>query len=126
MDAAEIKAKFDELTQKKEGLGVLLVLSKDGSILYASDPNFAKPEETKALMDAWLTTKPAIEIGGLRYPILKWDPLQLAARNTTGNGAIVGAVTKAGNYAVMQLLKNCTIPLLEAGVILNRWSWNLF
>ncbi len=56
---------------------------------------------------------------------LKWDELQFAARNVAGYGALIGAKTKAGNYAVVHLDTSTKTPLLQATVELNRWSWNL-
>ena len=125
MENEEIQAAYTEFQNDHPGFVELLVLSESGEQLFTSDPDFATPEETAQLMTAWLTNQPAVEIKEVRYPILKWDELQFAASNVAGYGALIGAKTKAGNYAVVHLDTSTKTPLLQATVELNRWSWNL-
>lgn len=125
MDVEAVKKSYQEFQQKNPGFGELLVLTKEGTIILATDPGFAKEEETKQLMDAWLNNKPAVEIGGIRFSVLKWDPIQFAARNVGPKGALIGSIAKSNNYAVIHLSKDCPTPLLAATVSLNRWAWGL-
>jgi hypothetical protein len=126
MDAAKIQAEFDNLKKKYEGFGDLAVLSKDGKILFQTNPAMPTAQEAVHIMESWLGTKPAIEVAGIRYAILKWDPIQFASRSVASKTAIVGSITKAGNYGLIRTTPACQEPLIECSVILNRFSWNLY
>jgi hypothetical protein len=125
MENEEIQAAYTEFQNEHVGFAELLVLNESGEQLFASDTDFATAEESAQIMDVWLNNKPAVEIKEVRYPVLKWDPLQFAARNVNKLGAIIGCKTKLENYVVARLDPSCKTPLIEAGVLLNRWSWNL-
>ena len=124
MDIEKIKASYREFQQKNAGFDKIAILTREGGIEYA-DEGFITADEAKSVMDAWLTNKPAIEVGGNRFPILKWDELQFASRNTSGMGAIIGCITKSKLFFVAFLLPNTNSNLIAATVALNRWSWNI-
>jgi hypothetical protein len=123
MDVEKIKTEYAKFQEKGPDFGNLMILSREGNLLWSLDPDFTTEDQTKGLMDVWLNSKPAVELNGNRYPILKWDELQFAAKNTAGKGAIIGCVCKSKNFAVVQY--SGTGNLIGATVELNRWSWNI-
>ncbi len=119
MDIEKLKAEYAKFKETFEGFGVLTLLSEAGEILYTDDPAAIAPEEAKELLDAWLHTKPAVIVAGNRFPVLKWDPLQFAARNVKGAGSIVGSITKSKNYCIV--FYHGTGNLIQTSIDFNRW-----
>ena len=125
MDSDAILKGYAEFQQKNPGFGPLIVLTKEGEILLSSEPNVITPDQGKHIVDVWFHTKPAIELGDVRYPVLKWDEMQLAAKNVRGMGSLVGCKCKSGLYAVAKVKPECPLNALQASIELNRWSWTV-
>ncbi len=123
MDENQIKEKYEEFQGEFPGMDTLLIMDKDAKILYCSDPEFANEEDTKNLLDVWKNKKSPLKLGGKRYVVLKWDDIQFASKNVVDKNAIIGSITKSGNYVVV--LYQGTGNLLQSTIDLNRWCWNL-
>src|SRR6056297_1229275 len=119
MDENQIKEKYEEFQGEFPGMDTLLIMDKDAKILYCSDPEFANEEDTKNLLDVWKNKKSPLKLGGKRYVVLKWDDIQFASKNVVDKNAIIGSITKSGNYVVV--LYQGTGNLLQSTIDLNRW-----
>ncbi len=125
MEIDKLKSKYLEFQTENEGFGNLILLSKEGEIIFSLDPNFIGGTEAKELMDSWLNHKSAFVIGENRYPILSWEELQFAARNVKGKGAIIGTRTKSNEYTLVHLSPASKIAPTMGSIKLNRWVWDL-
>jgi hypothetical protein len=125
METDAITTAFKTFQTQNPGFTHLLVLSRDGDILYSSEPNFITPDEAKHVMDTWQHNGPAVELGPLRFAVLKWDELQFAAKNVATKAGLVGSKTKSGKYAMVKLAPDCPTAILQASIIVNRWSWSV-
>jgi hypothetical protein len=126
MDAAAITSAFQSLQNENPGsFELLVVISKAGEVLYSSQEGAVTPDQAKHILDVWSNNKAAVELGEIRYPVLKWDPLQFAAKNVGGKGSLVGSKTKAENYAVAKVSPGSPLSVIQASIVLNRWAWNV-
>lgn len=125
MDSNTISTAFKGFQTQNPGFTHLVVLSYEGDILYSSEPNYISPEEAKHVMETWFHNGPAVELGSLRFAVLKWDELQFAARNVATKAGLVGSKTKSGKYAIVKLAPDCPMAILQASIVVNRWSWSV-
>jgi hypothetical protein len=125
MDTEKLHEEYRQFQQTNEGFAEMMVLTKEGTIMFLTDSTFISEEDARNLMDAWLTRKSAAVIGEDRYPILSWETIQFAARNVKGKGALIGCLTKSDNYIVVHLEPHCKTPPAIAAINLNRWSWHI-
>jgi hypothetical protein len=124
MDADKVSASYKAFQDQNPGFGALIVLTRVGDILYTSEPDAMSPDQAKHLVDVWFNNKPAVEFGDIRYPVLKWDELQFAAKNVAKKGSLIGCKTKTDNFAVVKVAGDCPTNIIQATIALNRWSWN--
>ncbi|MCF2139095.1 MAG: hypothetical protein K9W44_03470 [Candidatus Lokiarchaeota archaeon] len=125
MDVNSIIPEFDAFIAEFPDFDLFIILTQDGIIKYCSDPDRVQSEQTKALMQAWLNHESACVLGKDRYPILSWEPLQFAARNVKGKGALVGTVTSSNHYLVAHLKPDAKLAPAIAAIYLNRKFWKL-
>ncbi len=125
MDAEQIKNKYQEFQDANNGFAEVMILSKEGKILFSLEPNYITEDEAKNFMDAWLTKKSAVVIGENRFPILSHEEIQFAARNVKGKGALVGTKTKENHYIIAHLEPSSRFPPTIAAINLNRWAWDI-
>ena len=126
MDEEKIKSEYATFQEENPGFGNMVVLNRDGEVLFRLDPNFISDGDGKILMDAWVNRKPAIEWTPKRYPIFSWEDLQFAARNIKDKDSLVGCITKSKNYIVVHMATGSKPAPAIATITLNRWSWDKF
>lgn len=125
MDIDKLKPEFEEFQQEFPDFDLFFILNSTGEILYSSEPDKVNPEQTQDLMHAWLNRESACQLGEDRYPILSWEPLQFAARNVKGKGAIVGTITQSSYYLLAHLKLGAKLAPAIGAIQLNRKFWKL-
>jgi len=124
LDENQFNAEFGQFQQEFPGFGELILLTKEGKIVFSTKSGFFTDEDAKTLINTWFTHQSAVVWGTDRFPILNWEELQFAARNVHGKGALVGTKTKSGLYAVVHIKPDGSIPPSLGAIHLNRWIWN--
>ena len=124
MDKEKINSSYKEFQAQNPGFGALIVLTRAGEILHMTEPDAMTADQAKHLVDVWFNNKPAVEFGDIRYPVLKWDELQFAAKNVAKKGSLVGCKTKSDKLVVSKVAGDCPTNIITATIALNRWSWN--
>ena len=125
MDTEKLHEDYHQFQETNEGFAEMMILTNEGTILFLTDSTFLSAEDARNVMDAWLNRKSAAVVGEDRYPILSWEAIQFAARNVNGKGALIGCLTKSGDYIVVHLTPKCRTPPAIAAINLNRWSWHI-
>ena len=123
MNEEEVKQAFAEFQTQFPGMDKLMIMDGEGNILMSTDTDFISAEEAKIVLDVWKSGKSPLEVGGLRYPVLKWDDIQFAAKNIPKKIGLIGSIGKSGNYCVAQYTGGGN--LLQSTIDLNRWCWNI-
>lgn len=101
-----------EYEQIKEAI----LIDSLGNLLFKSEDFSLGESEPKDLLDSWKNTKGALTFMGTRYIILKWDDIQLAAKNIKGTDNICGSISPDGDYFVVR------IDDAEGKLLLIEWS----
>jgi len=110
--------------EEQEGVEEIFLLNSDGEVVYKSGDFQLSNEEAKAILTAWKTKEPAIMFQNNRFPVLKNDDIQLAAKNIGGGkGNIVGSITKQGDYLVAHTRDEGLI-ILEWSIFINKVAWS--
>ena len=110
--------------EEQEGVEEIFLLNSDGEVVYKSGDFQLSNEEAKAILTAWKTKEPAIMFQNNRFPVLKNDDIQLAAKNIGGGkGNIVGSITKEEDYLVAHTRDEGLI-ILEWSIFINKVAWS--
>ena len=116
MNEDTFKTLVTNLRSEYDQIKEALLIDSSGNLLFKSEDFALGENEPKDLLDSWKNTKGALSFMGTRYAILKWDDIQLAAKNIKGTDNICGSITPEGEYFVV------SIDDTEGNLLLIEWS----
>ncbi|MBD3188889.1 hypothetical protein GF325_18830 [Candidatus Bathyarchaeota archaeon] len=100
--SVDYESLYDELKKSNDNVEQCAVLEENGTLINSSS-GWDLSEDGKQLIETWLAHGPRIVIQEIGFSVLRSEPEQFIARNVSGKGAIVGSITKSGNYLVVKL-----------------------
>ena len=125
MNEAKFKELVNKIKSEYDQVKEVLLLDPTGNVIYKSEEFPIDEKETKGVLDSWKNTKSSLNFMGNRYVILKWDDIQLAAKNIGGKGNICGSITPEGDYFVAHIEDSQeTLLLIEWSIMVNKLVWD--
>ena len=120
--------KFNRIVEDlNEYVGVeeVFLLNADGDVIFTHGDYSISSEEAKYLLNSWKNKEGAISYQNCRYPLIKNEEIQLAAKNTVDDkGNIAGSITNEGDYLIAHIAKETDIILLEWSILVNKLAWD--
>ena len=112
-----------ELKEEYKEVKEIFLLDPSGNIIFTSE-NFSLDEiEAKEILNSWKNKKSFLTFMGKRFAIVKWDDIQLAAKNIHGEGSICGTVTPEGEYFIAHIEESKELLLIEWSIMINKQVW---
>lgn len=124
MDDKKFNSIVEDLNEFR-GVEEVILLDKEGNILFKVGELTLSPEDAKKLLNSWKNKDPSLTYQNYRYVMIKNEEIQLAAKNTTdGKGNIAGSITNEGDYLIVHVAKETDIILLEWSILVNKLAWS--
>ena len=124
MNEDNFKTLVNSMRADYEEIKEAFLIDPSGNLLYKSEDFALTESESKDLLDSWKNTKGSLNFMETRFAILKWDDIQLAAKNIKGTDNICGSITPEGNYFVVRIDDaEGKILLIEWSIYINKKVW---
>jgi len=118
----DIIEKFKEFQEKNKEFRDLTIYVPDETLIKTENSELDN-DDVKEIINVWNNHLGTLNLKGVRYVLLKTDPLQLAGvAPSSGNRGIVGTCIK-GKYAICLLDKSAN-NINASSIYLQKWIFD--
>lgn len=102
---ANYKAIVKDLQKKYSDVAKVVIVSKEGKILFTTD-NWKVNSDIKGVLSNWASGNAQfVSMNGIRYSILQMEPERFIATNRHKKGHLIGATTPDGTRCILAHIK---------------------